>query len=424
MPYVLRISLVVAVGGLLFGYDTAVIAGGIGFLEERFSLDATMKGWAASSVLVGCILGALLAGVLGDHYGRKRPLIVCAVLFAVSAVGSAIPRDLLEFSVARFVGGLGVGAASILSPLYIAEIAPARVRGRLVSLNQLAIVSGMFGVYFVNLLIQRAGNHAWNVQYGWRWMFGSETLPAILFFILLLTIPESPRWLIRQNRRGEAIAVFGRISGVEEAEQLATSVATVVAHESDSLKELLRPGFRMAMVIGLALAIFQQLSGINAVLYYAPEVFKAAGSTVDSAFLQAVSVGSVNLVFTFVAIWLVDRAGRRSLLLAGSAIQSLALTAIGYFYYRGNAGTGVLLFVLVYVAAFAVAMGPVVWVLISEIFPTAIRGRAMSIAVVVLWTACFLVSQSFPMLVERLGSAGTFWLYAVVTGVCFVFVLT
>jgi SP family arabinose:H+ symporter-like MFS transporter len=421
--YVLLLSLVAAVGGLLFGYDTAVIAGGIGFLQERFDLSAAMKGWAASSALLGCIAGALVSGTLGDRYGRKRMLVVCAVLFAVSAIGSAIPRNLTEFSIARFIGGVGVGAASMLSPLYIAEIAPARMRGRLVSLNQLAIVCGIFGVYFVNLLIQRMGDHAWNVEQGWRWMFGSEMLPALLFIFLLLLVPESPRWLVREGRGEEALAIFSRISGRAEAQREVASIEGALAHETGSIRQLFGPGLRVALGIGLALALFQQFSGINAIMYYAPEIFKATGSSVDGAFLQAVSVGTVNLFFTFLAIWLVDRVGRKVLLLAGAAVECLALVGVGYYFHVGSAGWGVLLFVLLYVAAFAATMGPVVWVVISEIFPTKIRGRAMSISIVLLWIACFVVSQTFPMLVEWLGIARTFWAYALVCAGCFLFVL-
>lgn len=423
LPYVVLLSLVAAVGGLLFGYDTAVIAGGIGFLQEHFELSAAMKGWAASSALLGCIAGAMASGTLGDRFGRKRMLIVCAILFAVSAIGSAIPSNLTEFSIARFLGGGGVGAASMLSPLYIAEIAPAKIRGRLVSLNQLAIVCGIFGVFFVNLYIQRMGDHSWNVEHGWRWMFGSETLPAILFLLLLSRVPESPRWLVRQNRREEALAIFTRISGAEEAHRELASIEKSLSLETESIGQLFRPGLRMALTIGLALAIFQQFSGINAIMYYAPEIFKATGSSVDTAFLQAVSVGTVNLLFTFLAIWLVDKVGRKILLLAGAAVECLALAGVGYHFSVGSTGWSVLFFVLLYVAAFAATMGPVVWVVISEIFPTKIRGRAMSIVIVALWIACFVVSQTFPILVEQLGSARTFAGYSIICACCFFFVL-
>jgi SP family arabinose:H+ symporter-like MFS transporter len=422
LTYVILIALVATLGGLLFGYDTAVIAGAVGYLKEHFKLGAGMTGWAASSALVGCMVGAAFAGMLGDRFGRKRMLILAGVLFTVSAIGSAVPRTLTEFVWARFIGGVGVGAASMLSPLYIAEISPARVRGRLVSMNQMAIVSGILLVYFVNMLIQRMGDHSWNVTLGWRWMFGSETLPAVLFAGLMCLVPKSPRWLMKQGRRSEALAVLERIEGTERAEGQIDEIGKAIAEEGGSIRELFRPGLRIALVIGVLLAIFQQVTGINAVLYYAPEIFKATGTQVDIAFIQTVSVGSVNFLFTIVAIWLIDKAGRKALLLVGSAVQCGALAMVGHAYYTQTKGPWVLVFILLYVGAFAVSMGPVVWVVIAEIFPTRIRGRAMSIATVTLWAACYLVSQTFPMLVERLGSATTFWTYGAMSALCFVFV--
>ena len=423
MAYVLRISFVAALGGLLFGYDTAVISGAIGFLKERFGLNEYMVGWAASSALVGCIAGALLAGALSDRFGRKNALRLAALLFLVSAIGTALPRDLATFVVFRIVGGVGVGAASLLSPLYIAEVSPPRIRGRLVSLNQLAIVSGMLLVYFVNLMVQRLGDQAWNVDHGWRWMFGSEALPASLFLLLLYAVPESPRWLAKQGRSREALSVLALVSPGPQAGAELARIEQALAQESASFGQLFHGGMRMALVIGVVLAVFQQVTGINAILYYAPTIFQAAGAAGDAAFVQTVSVGAVNLVFTFVAIWLVDKAGRKALLLAGTALQCTALFLVGAFYYAGSQSVWVLVCILIYVAAFAMAMGPVVWVILSEIFPTRIRGLAMSVATLVLWTSCFAVSQTFPILVEHLGSAWTFWLYAALSAASFVFTL-
>ncbi|NUQ65671.1 MAG: sugar porter family MFS transporter [Pirellulales bacterium] len=422
--YVYLLASVAALGGLLFGYDTAVISGAIGYLAERFSLNEHWTGWAAASALVGCIIGAAFAGVLSDRIGRKRVLLISAVLFTVSAIGTAVPRNLTEFAVARMLGGFGVGAASMLSPLYIAEVAPARIRGRLVSLNQLAIVFGMLAVYFVNAWIASLGDSSWNVAYGWRWMFGSETLPAVVFFVLLFGVPESPRWLTKQGRPAEAEAILSRVSGPRGAEIQMDEIRAAIAEESGSLAQLFQPGIRIALLIAVVLAILQQVTGINVVLYYAPEIFKSTGLAANQAINDTVIVGLVNMAFTLVAIWIVDRLGRKPLLLIASAGMGASLAALGGAFYLGSfQGPWVLLFTLAYVASFAVAMGPVVWVVLSEIFPTQIRGRAMSIATVSLWIACFLVSQTFPWMLKTLQGAKTFWIYAATCAVAFLFVL-
>ncbi len=409
---VILVSIVAALGGLLFGYDTAVVSGAIGFLETHFGLSAGMKGWAASSALIGCIPGAMFAGVVNDAIGRKKTLIICAVLFAISAIGTAIPTTLNEFVWYRFIGGLGVGAVSMTSPLYIAEIAPEHMRGRLVSLYQLAIVTGILVVFFVNTLIQRMGDEAWNVSTGWRWMFGSETLPAVLFGLAALFVPESPRWLARKGRTEEAQRTLTRFAGAGAAQRYMGDIQTSLSHADVSLKQLLTGRYRIPLLIGVLLAVFQQFSGINAIMYYAPEIFKAIGTSVDSAFVNTVSVGAVNLLFTVVAIYLVDKAGRRALLLGGTAGQVISLAAVAWLFQTQGSPFLVLVFILLFVASFAAAMGPVAWIVISEIFPNRVRGLAMSIATFVLWTACYLVSQTFPMMVDGIGSAATFWVYA------------
>lgn len=424
--YVFVLASVAALGGLLFGYDTAVISGAIGYLSDHFGLDAPMRGWAASSALVGCIIGACFAGVLSDWLGRKKVLILSAVLFTVSAILSGVPQNLTQFAIARIIGGLGVGAASMLSPLYIAEVAPASIRGRLVSLNQLTIVGGMLVVYFVNALIARfgmsLGGEVWNIDYGWRWMFVSETLPAVLFFVFLLFVPESPRWLIKNKRAGEALATLARVNGAARAEAEADEIAETIAQEDTSVLQLFQPGLRVALLVGVALAILQQVTGINVVLYYAPEIFKSVGRASDIAIYQTVIVGIVNVSFTLVAIWVVDRVGRKPLLLAASAGMGLSLGALGMaFRFQRFEGPLVLFLVLAYVASFAVAMGPVVWVVLSEIFPTRVRGTAMSIATVCLWIACYAVSQTFPWLLETF-SGNSFFLYAAMCVICFFFV--
>ncbi|HOW69168.1 MAG TPA: sugar porter family MFS transporter [Phycisphaerae bacterium] len=421
--YVFLLVVVAAMGGLLFGYDTAVISGAIGFLQQHFELDELQKGWAASCALVGCILGAAGAGVLSDWAGRKKVMLLAAGLFSVSAIGAAIPVDLTTFVVARVLGGIGIGVASMTSPLYIAEISPARARGRLVSVNQFAIISGMLVVYFVNTLIARSGDEHWNITQGWRWMFASGLAPAVVFGLLVLLIPESPRWLTKRGRSEEALAVLTRVGGTDRARAELAEIKDAIAHEGSAVALLLRPEVRAPLVIGVVLAVLQQVTGINVVLYYAPEIFKSAGMETSTALNNTVIVGVVNLAFTVVAIWVVDRVGRRPLLLATSIGMGVSLTLLGGAFVLGRLkGPGVLVFVLSYVASFAVAMGPVVWVVMSEIFPTRIRGVAMSIATVCLWVSCFAVSQFFPLMLAWLAGY-VFFVYAAMCAVAVMFVL-
>ncbi|NWG14692.1 MAG: sugar porter family MFS transporter [Acidobacteria bacterium] len=412
LGYILLISLVAAFGGFLFGYDTAVVSGAIGFLTRYFDLSAELTGWAASSLLVGCMAGAMVAGPLGDRIGRKRSLILCAVLFAGSSIASALPQTLGVFAWSRFAGGIAIGAASMLSPLYIAEVSPERIRGTLVSLYQLAIVVGILVVFFVNLQIQRLGDGAWNTEVGWRWMFASLALPSVLFGLFLWAVPESPRWLMKMGLRDEARSVLERISGQAGAAREVRQIEEALRREEGRWSELFTSGYRRALIVGTVMAMFSQFSGINAIMYFAPEIFRSAGSARDAAFVQTVTVGVVNLAFTFVAIWLVDRAGRRPLLIAGTGAQVVSLFSVGLMLDRADHGLLLLLSILAFVAAFACSTGPITWIVISEIFPTKLRGRAMSVAVVVLWFCDFLVTQTFPMLRESIGPANTFWVYA------------
>ena len=428
--YLVLICFVATLGGLLFGYDTAVISGAIGFLKQHFSLNAAEQGWAASCALAGCVCGAAGCGLLSDLLGRKKALIVSAVLFVVSAVGTAVPQTFWTFVIFRFIGGIGVGAASMTSPMYIAEVSPTRIRGRMVSLNQFAIVSGMLLVYFVNYFIAGQGDDTWNADYGWRWMFASGALPALLFFVLLLLVPESPRWLTEQGRRQEAWTVLARVNGPQQAEQEILAMEETIALETGSLSQLLLPGLRTVLVLGVALAVLQQITGINVFLYYAPEIFKSmAGEKSDVALLQTVVVGVVNMLFTVIAIWTVDRLGRKPLMIIGFAGMSVSLAALGLASYYQRTDVWVLLFILAYIACFALSVGPVTWVLLSEIFPTRIRGRAMAIATVCLWVANLIISQTFPMLDEnawllaRFHHAFPFWLYGVFCVVALVFVV-
>ncbi len=438
--YLVLVCLVAALGGLLFGYDTAVVSGAIGFMVERFGFTPAWQGWAASSALVGCIIGVILAGPLSDRLGRKRTLLVAAVLFFVSALGSALPElgtlgaERLgswlrhSFVVFRIIGGIGVGAASITSPMYIAEISPARIRGRMVSVNQFAIISGMLVVYFVNYFIAGAHPESWNVSVGWRWMFGSEMIPALLLLVLMLTVPESPRWLLERGREGEALRVLSRVDGRSYAQRELREIGAALAQESGSLGQLFRPGLRVVLLIGVVLAVLQQVTGINVFLYFAPEIFKQFASGTDVALLQTIVVGAVNLAFTVVAIWTVDRIGRKPLMMIGAAGMGISLFALGLSVYYGQTAIWILVFILGYIASFALSVGPVTWVILSEIFPTRIRGRAMGVAAVCLWASNWVVSQTFPMMdrsawfIEMFHHAFPFWLYGAFCVVLVIFV--
>ena len=442
LAYLMRLVLVATLGGLLFGYDTAVIAGAIGFLQTHFVLTAAMKGWAASSALAGCVLGVMLAGPISDRFGRRNMLILAAVMFLVSAIGTAVPKTLTMFVIFRFIGGVGVGAASMTSPMYIAEVSPARIRGRMVSVNQFAIITGMLVVYFVNYFITRYGQAAdqaagvaaategWNVLYGWRWMFGSESLPALALLVLLFFVPESPRWLTEKGHADKARHILTRVDGPDHAEREMRDIQAALAQEPASLGQLLAPGLRVALVIGVVLAVLQQVTGINVFLYYAPEIFKTvAGSGVDVAMLQTVVVGAVNLGFTVLAIGIVDKVGRKPLMIVGAAGMGISLAAIGVAAWMGQLASWVLVFILGYIACFAMSVGPVTWVILSEIFPTKIRGRAMAVATFCLWTANLIVSQTFPMLdenpwlIERFNHGFPFFVYAAFCLVLVVFMI-
>lgn len=400
--FVVGVCLVAALGGLLFGYDTGVINGSLKFVQLKFDLSPAMKGFAASSALLACIFGAAFAGMLSDRLGRKKVLILSAVLFLISAIGTALPQNLLQFIIFRFIGGLGVGAASMTSPMYIAEISPANIRGRMVSVNQFAIVTGMLIVYFVNYFIAGSGDQAWNTETGWRWMFGSESIPAVLLLVLLFLVPESPRWLTKQGQKNKAFEVLSRVDGPEYAQKEMQMIEENISHESGSLSQLFTPGMRVVLLIGVVLAVLQQATGINVFLYFGSDIFdKLGGESIDGALLSQVVVGAVNLLFTVIAIWTVDKIGRKPLMLIGSIGMGVALFAMGTAGYLQATGTWILAFVLIYIASFALSVGPVVWVILSEIFPTKIRGRAMGIATICLWLANSIVSQTFPMMNEN-----------------------
>lgn len=417
LRYVYQISSVAALGGLLFGYDTAVISGAIGSIATKFKLTPALEGWAASSAIWGCVAGVAAAGLLADRFGRKKVLLVSAVLFAVSSIASALPQNLTQFVLARLVGGLGIGAASMISPLYISEVAPAENRGRLGTLYQLAIVLGINLIYYVNYRIAGWGDETWNVEMGWRYMLGSAALPALAFLLLACFVPESPRWLMKRHREAEALDVLARVNGPERAQEVQAEIRASLEHEEGGLRELLQPGFRKALTVGLMLAVFSQITGINAIIYYAPQILKGLGFGTDSALAQTFLIGVINTLFTFVAIWLIDKAGRRTLLLWGVSSMVICLFGAGCaFYFKITSGPWLLVCILGFIASFACSLGPIPWIMIAEILPTKIRGSAMSLCILGLWLAVVAVTQLTPMLLDPqtgLGGAFTFWLFMV-----------
>jgi SP family arabinose:H+ symporter-like MFS transporter len=407
------VTLVTALGGFLFGYDTAVINGANQYLKAHFQLTSEQEGMAGASAILGCIPGAMFAGFLSDRFGRRKILFACAILYAVSGVLSAIPRTFLQFLLARGISGLGIGASSMICPVYIAELAPAEKRGRLGSLFQMGIVIGIFLTLFINARIQGLGDELWNAERGWRWMLAAEVIPALLLLALLFVIPESPRWLIQAGRDGEAREILERVGGTEHAESEIAAVHEVLKQEEGGFGEFLSQRLRRPLLIAVVLMAVSQLSGINAIMYYSTKIFTTAGVGVKGAFGASVIIGLVNVIFTFVALLFVDKAGRRPLLVIGLAVQVVALGATGWMFHAGQGGQALLLAVLVYIAAFAMALGPIPWILCSEIFPTRIRGRAMSVATFVIWSSCFLVALTFPKLNDSplIGPAKTFWFY-------------
>ena len=408
--YVVLISVVAALGGLLFGFDTAVISGTIIFIQPYFGLSEASLGWTVSSLLFGCIAGVLLAGNAGDQYGRRKVLMLSALLFLVSAVGSAMAQTLVFFVTARVLGGIAVGVASILSPMYIAELAPAKHRGTLVSLNQLAIVIGILIAFFSNYLLVDTGEN------NWRWMLLVMAAPALLLLISLFVVPESPRWLVARHRNEEALLVLQKTSGKADAHQeLNEIVHTLENQDKVSFQELLAPKIKPLLIIGILLAIFQQITGINTIMYYAPKIFANVGQSNDSALLQTIIIGGTNLIFTLVAMTLIDRLGRKLLIIVGSAGMTLMLAGLSFLYFFDlTEGIMVLVFILGYIAFFAASLGPALWVVAAELFPNRLRSMGMSMAIVALWMAATFVAIVFPVMLEKLDGGITFVIFALI----------
>jgi SP family arabinose:H+ symporter-like MFS transporter len=366
--------------------------------------------------------GAASAGVLADRSGQKKGLAFCAACFALSSAGIWLADSLTQFVIWRMIGGLGIGAASIIAPMYIAEIAPARFRGRLVTLYQLGIVLGILIAVFVNMLIQRLGDEAWNTSTGWRWMFFAGIVPAILFAIMIVPAVESPRWLMKMGRSDDALQVLSKINDRETALRESAEIQASLAQEEGHLSELLTT-FRRPLLIGIMLAGFSQASGITPLFSFLPEVFKAAGTATSDAFFQSVLVSGVNTVFTLLALWLIDISGRKKLILAGTLLQFISFSMVGWFYHIHAGGLGVLIFVMTFVSGHAFGNGAVCWVIISEIYPNKIRGRAMSIATMTLWIVGYLGNQLFPVMQKHFDSDGTFWFYGTAALLNFICVL-
>jgi SP family arabinose:H+ symporter-like MFS transporter len=416
-------TLVSCLGGFLFGYDNIVISGAIAHLAVYYGLDSVGVGWAAGCALVGCLLGAATAGRTADRFGLRKALYICAACFALSSLGVWIAPTFTQYVVWRIVGGIGIGAASVVAPMYIAEIAPAPVRGRLVVFYQLGIVIGILAAVSVNTLIESSGDATWNVQHGWRLMFVVAATPALLFAVVIALSKESPRWLMKVGRENEARSVLATINGAETARKEVSSISASLVEEQGGIKELFTGPFRVALLIGFLLAALSQTSGITAILSFLPEVFKTAGQNVTDSFFQSVLVGVVNVVFTLLAIWLVDKAGRKSLILVGTAIQTIALSVVGLLYLTKALHLGVLIGVMAFVAGHAIGNGAVCWVIISEIFPTKVRGAAMSMATMALWIFAYLANQFFPLMQKHMGSYGTFFFFGAMAAVNFLFVL-
>ncbi|MBM6585008.1 sugar porter family MFS transporter [Pediococcus acidilactici] len=423
-PYVILISCAAALGGLLFGYDTAVISGAVGFLQIKFALSSAQVGWVTSCILIGCAVGVSIAGILSDLFGRKKILALSAIIFALSSLGAALAGSYAVLVIWRMLAGIGIGLTSLITPLYIAEMAPSNVRGKLVSVNQLAITIGIFIVYFVNAAIASNATQSWNVSMGWRWMMGVGVIPSLLFLIALIPAGESPRWLSQHGKPENAYKILQKVEISDEVAEKSLKEIQMSEKVVDDTKfrDLFNKTWLPVLVIGVLLALFQQFSGSNAIMYYAPEIFKGAGFGQNGAFMATVSIGVINMIITIVALGLVDKIGRKKLLGWGSFSMSCCLLIVSICFFTHASTIVTLTFILLAIAAYAISLAPVTWILVSEIFPLKIRGRAMSICTAILWLSDFALSYTFPILTQNVGEGWTFMLYVLVTAMSAIFV--
>jgi SP family arabinose:H+ symporter-like MFS transporter len=435
--YLIGISLVSAMGGLLFGYDWVVIGGAKPFYEPFFGIttSAILQGWAMSCALTGCLAGAVLSGWLSDRFGRKKLLILSAGLFVAASLGTGSAGSFETFIIFRILGGIGIGLASNLSPMYIAEITPGTVRGRFVSINQLTIVIGILAAQLINWRIAQpvpSGAStadilsSWNGQTGWRWMFYACTIPAGLFFLMMWFVPESPRWLAKNSvNHKKILTILAKIGGEVYADNELKSIEGTLRSDSErtDLRLLKQPGVSKLLILGIVIAVFQQWCGINVIFNYAQEIFSSAGYGVSDILFNIVITGSVNLIFTFIGMFTVDKLGRKALMLVGSGGLAGIFAVIGGMYFFHLQGLPLLIMVVAAIACYAMSLAPVTWVVLSEIFPNRIRGAAMSVATFALWAACFVLTYTFPLLNQLLKASGTFWLYGLICVLGFWFIL-
>ncbi len=429
------ICIAVAIGGLLFGFDTAVISGAIHLIKDQFALDTAMEGWLVSSGLVGCIIGVLFTGLLSDRIGRKKTILLAGFMFLASAIGCAFPSNVTWLVAARMIGGIGVGMASVISPMLIAEFAPSEKRGRMIGYYQLAITLGLLLAFFSNLLLTNYAAHTFTSetaswffkQETWRPMFLVMSIPSIIFLLMLASVPESPRWLISVGQPERAKKILYQIRPALVAERELADINHAAKKASVSRRSLFSPGIRLPLLIGIVLAVLQQFSGINAVMYYGPSIFQKAGNDANNAILFQVIIGVINLVFTIVAIKWADKLGRKFLLKTGLTGIVISLILSGLLFYTGNTGLTILgvpillILILIYIACFAFSLGPVTWIIINEIFPTDVRVKAVSLCTLALWVANWIVGQFFPWLLVNQGAAITFWIFAACSLINFFF---
>jgi sugar porter (SP) family MFS transporter len=430
LGYLIVISLITTIGGFSFGFDTTIASGAIGFIKQQFALNADWEGWVVSSALFGCIAGAAVAGPLTDKLGRKVILLLAAVFLTVSCIWCMFPSSACQLVIARIIGGIGIGITSMAAPVYISEIAPAKLRGRLVSFYQLSITLGILFAFLVNtIILYCAGDKAgviteergtflnWIfVSELWRGMLGTEAIPAVLFLILLAIIPESPRWLAERGFTDKAFDILVRINGRDEAQKEMKDINEIIKQQTGGLSQLLEPMFRRPLAICILLPTFAHLSGIAAVMYFAPKILSEAGLSLGGSFGAAITIGIINCLFTFLAIWKIDKFGRRPLLLGGIFGAFVSLLVVGILFRMNITHKYLVLIpILSYIACFAFSFGPGVWVVISEVFPTRTRGVAVGVGALALWVVAFVISQTLPRLIETVGAGNTFLIYAFLT---------